>query len=158
MIIETKIIKILEDGDCGGGDSGGDTGSGDTGYGWVPGFYNYSSYTKKRKKRRKKRKKHNENVSATGGNDGALTGGDVYSIGVNMGTKPTPRSTGDLVLSPISTEPNMSDSEQGVPSKLMKKKKKATIIKSEKDGKNMRVLDYQGYVKTKMNVVTHLKK
>lgn len=154
MNIETKVIKILEDGDCGGGDAS-DSGSGDIGF--VPGFYSYKSFTKKRK--RKKRKKHNESVSATGGNDGALTGGDVYNIGVSMGDKPTPRSTGDLVLSPVSTEPNNSDGVYGVPSKLMNKKKgRTTTVKSQKDGKNLRVLDYQGYIKNKINVVTRLKK
>lgn len=156
MNIQTKVIKILlEDGDGCSGD--GTTGSGDNNYS-VPGIFNYSTFKRKRKSKKKKHKKHHESVSATGGNDGALTGGDVYSIGVNMGTKPTPRSTGDLVLSPVSTEPNNSSGAYGIPTKSLKNRKRKSVTIKQKDGKKLRVLNYDGYIKSKINNVTHLKK
>jgi hypothetical protein len=171
MNIHAKVIEILENG--GGGGCAGGSGSGDvSGFvgtgasvgGSVPGIFNYNGFKKKRKKHKKKHKKHESlvtEVSATGGNDGALTGGDVYSIGVDIGSKPTPRATGDLVLSPISTEPNNSTGAYGVPVNALHKhkhkhRKNATITK--KDGKKLRVLDYDGYIKSKINKVTYLKK
>jgi len=101
-----------------------------------------------------------EDVSATGGNGGAITGGDVYSMGINPGTKPTPQSTGDLVLSPVSTSPNQERGVYGIP--VRKKFKhnrrgRARQIKSE-DGKVTKILDWEGYQKAKMNKITYLKK
>ena len=100
-----------------------------------------------------------EEVSSTGGNDGASTGGEVYGIGVDIGTKPTPRSSGDLVLSPISTSPENDTGAYGIPTKAFKHRKKhKPVHMTQKDGKKIRVLNYDGYVKSKMNVVNHLKK
>ena len=170
-------------------------------------------------------------TSATGGNDGAIMGGDVYSMGIDMSSRSGPTSTGDLVESPVDTGIPNQNRKYGIPVKKKKKLKKFsklkehavgspghvagnfgdnyygmfayqagtiygnpspnptgdmdfysvgtvkqkepnklepkeknkksakhTIVKSEKDGKKMKILDYQGYIKSKMNVVTHLKK
>ncbi len=90
-------------------------------------------------------------TSATGGNSGSVEN-NVLSIGVDIGSHASPNTTGDLIESPISTSPEENGGSYGIPIK------KPTFIKSKKDGKIMKVLSYDDYIKTKMNKITRLKK
>ena len=97
-----------------------------------------------------------EDVSTTGGNGGAITGGNVYSIGVNPGDKPTPRSSGDLVLSPIVTSPDNDDAPGGIPVKKHKHKQKHKDIKDNKAKQPKRIMNWDSYIRTKINNITYI--
>ena len=96
-----------------------------------------------------------EDTSATGGNGGAITGGNVYSIGVNPGDKPTPRSSGDLVISPISTEPKNDAAPGGISTKR-KKHKIERPRENNKAKQPKRIMNWDSYIRTKMNNITYL--
>jgi hypothetical protein len=161
MNIQVKVIKIIEcdgGGDSGSGDVSGYVGTGADMSGSLPGLFNYNGFKKKRKKKHKKKKHEslvNEDTSATGGNDGALMGGEVYSTGVDYGTRPAPNTTGDLVLTPISTEPGKETGIYGIPKKK-KNKEKEEQPKSVPSEKKLKILNWDSYIKAKMSKITYL--
>jgi hypothetical protein len=96
-------------------------------------------------------------TSATGGNAGSITGGDVYSLPINPSSRSSPKSTGDLVLSPIDTSVKNSTGSYGTPVNSRKRRKRRKQI-SLSNGKKTTVLNYDDYLRTGLNNVTHLKK
>lgn len=65
-----------------------------------------------------------EDTSATGGNGGSITGGEVYGMGTDITqSRQGPSSTGDLIESPVSTSSKKDTGIYGIPVRKKKKRK-----------------------------------
>ena len=102
-----------------------------------------------------------EDVSATGGNDGAIMGGEVYCMGTDISVpRDLPSSTGDLVESPIDTGSYQDDSINkdniNDNSEEQETEENDEDKDDNKEEQNSKILNWDSYIKSKMNKITYL--